>query len=556
MRVLGRVVPALVREVFANVELRRLQVGWAASATGEQLAVVTLGVAVYGSGGATAVGLLGAVQMAAGAVAAPFGGLLGDRFRRERLVLVADALRASALAVAAVAVAAGAAGLLFPLAAVFGVGVALYYPARSALFPLLARSSGELTAVSVTTSAVQSAGSLLGPLLAAVLLGVSVPASLAAAALVFAAACIVISRISDTRTVRRAPAFTAPLRDIAHGFRRAWQDRGARTVLSLFCVQGLGRGAINVLVVVVPLELLGLQRSGVGYFAALIGVGGVLFTASVSRTLIGRPNLSLLMTLALLVIGAAVATLGAAASIAASLVCLLALGVATALVDSTGYAALIRTSGDEILGRVLGLLELEWALAVAAGSLLTSLAITRLGVSHALVLIGLALVALPLPFLRQARRLDASLIVPAEALAVLRNAPSLASLLPVTLERLAARAQQLHLPEQQEVIRQGDSGETVYVIGSGRMVVERNGTIIDRLGPGQLFGEIAILHEQPRTATVRTVTASDLLTIGQEEFVAAISGHPGAHAYTSQLLDERMERVRAVSDPQKRPGHQ
>jgi MFS family permease len=547
--VLGKVVPAPFRGVFANADLRRLQFGWAASATSEQMAGVAFGVAVYGSGGATAVGVLGAVQMAAGALAAPFGGLLGDRLRRERLVLIADALRASALALAAVAVAAGAAWLLFPLAGMFGVGVALYYPARSALFPLLARSTGELTAVSVTTSALQSAGSLLGPLLAAVLLGVSVPASLAAAALVFAAGCIVISRIRDTRTVRRAPTLTTPLRDIAHGFQRAWEERGARTVLSLFCVQGLGRGALNVIVVVVPLQLLGLERSSVGYFAAVIGLGGVLFTASASRTLIGRPNLSLLMTLALVVIGAAVATMGAAASIAASLLCLLALGVATVLVDSTGYAALIRTSGDEILGRLLGLLELGWALGVATGSLLTSFLVTQLGVSHALLLVGLLLAALPLAFLASARRLDAALIVPAEKLAVLRNAPSLSSLLPVTLERLAARAEQLRLPEHHEVIRQGDAGDTVYVIGSGRMIVERNGTVIDRLGPGQLFGEIAILQQQPRTATVRTAAPSDLLTIGQQEFVAAISGHPIAYVYTSQLLDERMERVRGVSDP-------
>lgn len=514
MGVLGKVVPAPVREVFANADLRRLQFGWAASATGEQVAVVAFGVAVYGSGGATAVGVLGAVQMAAGALAAPFGGLLGDRLRRERLVLIADALRASVLALAAVAVAAGVAWLLFPLAAVFGVGVALYYPARSALFPLLSRSTGELTAVSVTTSALQSAGS-----------------------------------VTDTRAVWRAPASTTPVRDIVRGFRRAWQERGARTVLCLFLVQGIGRGAINVVVVVVPLQLLGLERSSVGYFAAVIGLGGVLFTGSASRTLIGRPNLSLLMTLALVVIGAAVATMGAAASVAASLVCLLAFGVATALVDSTGYAVLIRTSRDDILGRVLGLLELEWALAVATGSLLTSLVITRLGLSHALLLVGLLLAALPLPLLASARRLDASLIVPVEQLVVLRNAPSLSSLLPVTLERLAARAEQLHVPEHHEVIHQGDTGDAVYVIGSGRMTVERNGTIVDRLSPGQLFGEIAILYNQPRTATVRTATPSDLLRIGQQEFVAAISGHPTAHAYTSQLLDERMQRVRAVPDP-------
>src|SRR5437762_11256067 len=169
-------------------------------------------------------------------------------------MVAADCLRVAALTGAAVAVVFHLTPLVYGCAGLFGVGVALYYPARSALFPLLARSTRELTAVTLTTSAVQNLGGLVGPLLAAGLLSLWVPLPLVAAVALFALAGLAASRISDTRSLRQAPVLASPRKAMAEGLQAARHEPGIRLPLFLFAVQGLLRGLLNVLVVVMPLQ--------------------------------------------------------------------------------------------------------------------------------------------------------------------------------------------------------------------------------------------------------------------------------------------------------------
>src|SRR5262249_47607690 len=154
---------------------------------------------------------------------------------------------------------------------------------------------------------------------------------------------------------------------------------------------------------------------------------------------------------------------------------------------------LARCIPDQVLARVLALLELVWSAAVAVSALLAGLAFRDLGGSSTLLVFGVVLSLSPLALIGKARMLDRSLVVPHARLEALRAAPSLAWLLPITIERLAARATDVHLPAGEAVVRQGDQADSVYVLATGGVVVDRNGTVIDRLGPGQVFGEIAAL---------------------------------------------------------------
>ncbi|MGH3033415.1 MAG: hypothetical protein ACRDON_02520, partial [Gaiellaceae bacterium] len=135
-----------LREVFRNPGLRRLELAWASSITGEWASAVALGVFAYRSGGAAAVGLVGVIRFIPAAVAAPFAALLGDRFRRERVMLVADMTRAVAMAGAAAAVLLDTpAGLVYALAGLVSLVSTAFLPAQAALLPSLARTPEELT---------------------------------------------------------------------------------------------------------------------------------------------------------------------------------------------------------------------------------------------------------------------------------------------------------------------------------------------------------------------------------------------------------------------------
>src|SRR2546423_1105377 len=90
--------------IYRNPRLRRLQLAWIGSSVGPWGYVVALMVYAYGQGGPGAVGLVGLIRWFPAAVAAPFGGMIGDRFPRLRVMVVSDLVRAGALAAAAAAV--------------------------------------------------------------------------------------------------------------------------------------------------------------------------------------------------------------------------------------------------------------------------------------------------------------------------------------------------------------------------------------------------------------------------------------------------------------------
>ena len=127
-----------------------------------------------------------------------------------------------------------------------------------------------------------------------------------------------------------------------------------------------------------------------------------------------------------------------------------------------------------------------------------------------------------------------------------RRAPVFAPILPLALERLAARLEPVVVPAGAEVVCQGDPGDCVYLIAEGGFEVETRGQPVSHLGPGGLFGEMALLRNAPRNATVRAVEESRIYRLEQGEFVAAVTGHPASSRHVSELVTTRLEELRRV----------
>ena len=124
--------------------------------------------------------------------------------------------------------------------------------------------------------------------------------------------------------------------------------------------------------------------------------------------------------------------------------------------------------------------------------------------------------------------------------ALLQGLPMLRPLPEATIEQLAARLTRVQVPAGAVVFEQGDEGHDFYVIERGRADVIRDGQMISALEPGAGFGEIALIHDCRRTASVRATTALTLRTLNRPVFVAAVSGYPQSAEVVDRVITSHL----------------
>ena len=242
--------------------------------------------------------------------------------------------------------------------------------------------------------------------------------------------------------------------------------------------------------------------------------------------------------------GVGVALLGVTSTTVVALVLLAGVGAGNTVVDVAAVTLLQRSADDAVLGRVFGVLETVLLSALGLGSILAPLAIHVLGIRAALISTGLVLPVVVIAFSRALLALDQPDPVVAERAALLRAHPIFQPLAEGTLEQLARALEPLALVQGADVIRQGDHGDRVYVVVSGQLEVEVDGRAGQRLGAGDVFGEIALLRDVPRTATVRAATTAEVLTLERDEFLAAVTGHPASAAAADLVVATRLAALR------------
>ena len=208
----------------------------------------------------------------------------------------------------------------------------------------------------------------------------------------------------------------------------------------------------------------------------------------------------------------------------------------------------MRSTRDDVLARVIGVLGSVRSGAMALGSILAAALVAVGGAQLALVVTGIVLVAAAAVARLGVRMLDARSEVPEDELRLLRAAPVFAPILPVALERLAARLEPIVVPSGTEIVRQGDPGDCVYLVAEGDLEVETDGRVLSHLGPCDLVGEMALLRNAPRNATVRAVQASRVYRLERSEFLAAVTGHPVSTREATDLIATRLELRRRTLD--------
>ena len=163
---------------------------------------------------------------------------------------------------------------------------------------------------------------------------------------------------------------------------------------------------------------------------------------------------------------------------------------------------------------------------------------------------GAVLPVLAVPAWRSLRRIDDQLAAPGRALDLLRRIPIFRPLPPATIEQLASHVVPVRVAAGDVVIRQGEAGDRFYVVAHGEVEVDVDGRGGEVLGEGDYFGEIALLRDVPRTATVRARTDAELLALDRDEFLGAVTGSAesadAAHAVAAARLSSLRPSVASV----------
>lgn len=538
---------------FRNPDLARAQVAFVAFSVTEWASYIALVVYAFAHGGTAAIGIVSLVILIPAAVIAPAGSILGDRYRRERVYMLSEATMALCCGLTATAMLTEASELLVYAAACVAVWVlSLVRPIHGALLPWIARDPGELTTAYTSSGVIESACVLAGPLMAAALFAIGKAAGVSGPGIVFGSLAVLLGLaaflLSGIRTeFALDPAESRPAirRELAAGFRYVWADRRPRVIVVLLGLSSLVEGMLDTLIVVLAIELLGIGQSGVGLLNAALGVGGIIGAAG--AVLAGtRERLFPAFRLGVFLYGAPLAVIGAVPALGAWMLGIG--GIGGAQLDVTGRTMLQRVVPDEKLTRSLGVLESAYMGAEGVGAAAAAVLIAWAGTEWTFVICGALLPVAALALRTHLKAVDVGARVPSDDLELLRRTALFEPLPPSALERLARNSVPVQAPSGSVVIREGDVGDRVYVIAEGETEVTSAGRHVATLGPGGYVGEIALLRDVPRTATVTATTDVRFLCLERDVFLRTMTGHEPARAAASSAAETRLGELDAQGD--------
>ncbi len=537
-----------ISAVMSNRNLRRIELAFAGSAIGDWAYATAVAVWAYGEGGAKTVGIWMAIRYTLMAISAPFGATLADRMPRKQLMILADLTRAVLISAAAACLFLDTpAAPVFVLATLAALLTTPFLVAQRSLLPSLANRPEELTAANGTASTIEALAFFAGPALAAVLLGfstVQVVFLLNVATFLWSMAMVLRVSVPPKPAAPAPPEDTEPepapgfLSEAAAGFRTIAHDRGLTLVTVAACAQTVVAGATVVFVLVMADTILGTGPRGVGFLDSVLGVGSIL-GGMVALSRASRERLGTDLTAGVLLWSAPLVLVSVWPSPVTCFLAMALLGLGNPLVDVNMDTIVQRLSPDEVLGRVFGALEACFITTMALGALGMPFLIDWLGLRLALLVLAAPVVLIALAALPAMRRLEGRLLRPA-SLTLLSRVDIFAPLAPAALEALARGAEQRQFAGGDVLVREGEDSDLFFVIESGLVEVTQGDRVLRREGPGEYFGEIGLLRDVARTATITAVEDTVVQAIGRDEFLTAVTGHREARLAAESIATRRL----------------
>ena len=496
----------------------------------------------YSVGGAGFAGVVAIAQYVPASVLAPVGGMVADRLPRDVALRLGYLAQGLAMGLLALLLTTGSRVGVVVAAAVSCVLIAWTRPPHYAAAAELSRTPGQVVAANSLSGTCERAGYFLGPVLAG--LGtawVGSPGVVVVCAVIAVVAAGLLSGIRLGRPV--GPGDLAAGRPATVSLTAELVRRPVVAVM--LAVIGLGfltEGCLELLAIAFVSQHLGQGDAAAGLLIGAIGLGGILGAAA-AIVLVGWRRLAPGVAGSLLAGGFPLLAFLLLGRLGPALVVLVVVGTGLAFFAVAGLTLLQRSVADSLMARILAVRESAMLAGMAVGTALAPLLVRRFGSAGGYAVLGAALTVVAVASVPLLVRLDAAAVYRPGLVSLLRQVDFLAVLDVQALERLAHGAVELRVDDGTDVVRQGEPGGHFYVVEDGELEVSATGrTDTVRLGPGSGFGEIALLRQVPRTATVRSLTACRLWTADRELFLATVAGSSG-HDVAERVIDAQLRRL-------------
>lgn len=563
----GTSVAGIFATTIRNRSLLSLELAFAAFNGAEWAVWVSLLVYAYSVGGATASGAMALVQLIPCIFLAPYIGALADRRRPGRVLLVGYLVQGVAMGAVAAAIALDAPSwTVFAMAPAINLGITVPRPAQSALLPSIVRRPIELTAANVVSSWAENGSVLVAPAIAGVLLGIGGPelAIVFLACLSFIAALLVLpipgpppmAQGEESAAGAEAGDDAAEGGDqgagsvsltaqVTAGIRAVRAEPSVRLLVMLLGSQYILVGALDVLYVVLSISVLEMGEAGAGYLNSAFGAGG-LIGAALTAGLVARRRLAPALGAGVITAALALGLLGLFPTVLTAFALLALAGMGRTVLDVTGRILLQRSAPPHVIADVFSLLESLMNVGLAFGSIIVPVLVGLSGARAALIGTGVIFLLIVTASWRGLASVDDAASVPHVEIRLLQSIPIFAPLPAPQLEGLARALTPDSVPAGTVMMREGEVGEHYCAIASGEVAVTRGGKEVARLSRGEGFGEIALIEDVPRTATVTATQPTEVYYLEKEPFVIALTGHAPAKTAASSVVARRLRELSEV----------
>ncbi len=521
---------ARLMRVLRNPQVRKVQLAFVGSTLGDWAFATAIVVWAYQEGGAAAVGAYQAARFVSMTVAGPVGGVVADRVSRKTFMIVSDAIRAVLVSAAAITLAVdGPALVVYALAIIAALVGSPFRAAQAGLLPELVESPSDLTAANAVAGNLESVMIFAGPAVAGLMIAqwdVQVVFWLNVAT--FGWSILLLLGIkaradaASTEVDNEPPdASSGFWSELTGGFGLVMRDRDLRNVAMLSGANGFVWGGLTVFMVLLATDVLDSGPEGLGYLNSVLGVatvvGGVAILSRLSGSRLGED-----MIMGAFGWGLPLLALAAFPSPVTVVAALAVIGLTEPLYALGSETIPQRVAPADSISRVYTVIDVSLVAPMALSSLLAPWLVDELGLRAAIAIAGALVIVVAVSRWSQMRDFDRR-HAPPPALGLLHDVPVFAELPASALERLARSSERVQVPSGSVVLTEGDSSDRFFVIATGAVEVTQGGRLLRTEGPGEFFGEIGLLRDVPRTATVTATADCEFLVVERADFLAAVS---------------------------------